>query len=333
MSTSKFCQVIQLVTAALLSLAALPVLAASPVDTHGALAVKGNTIVDKTGKPTALAGPSLFWSTSGWLQERYYTPATVSFFKNQWHASIIRAAIGVDGPGAYIQDTEANLRRLYTVVDAAIKEGIYVIVDWHSHHAEDNPDQAIAFFEKVAKKYGHTPNVIYEIYNEPLEKTDWTKTVKPYAEKVIPAIRAIDPDNLIVVGTPVWSQDVDVAAKNPIKNVKNLAYTLHFYAASHKQALRDKAQQALDAGLPLMVTEWGTVDASGNGAVDKEETLKWVAFMKQHHLTNCNWAISDKAESAAYFVPGTKPDGKWTDADFTESALLVKSIMQNWDKP
>ncbi|MBQ4796798.1 cellulase family glycosylhydrolase, partial [Pectobacterium versatile] len=108
---------------------------------------------------------------------------------------------------------------------------MYVIIDWHSHSAENNRSEAIRFFQDMARKYGNKPNVIYEIYNEPLQ-VSWSNTIKPYAEAVISAIRAIDPDNLIIVGTPSWSQNVDEASRDPI-NGKNIAYTLHFYAGTH----------------------------------------------------------------------------------------------------
>jgi hypothetical protein len=55
----------------------------------------------------------------------------------------------------------------------------------------------------MARTCGHHHNIIYEIYNEKLA-VSWI--IKPYAEAVAGAIRAIDPDNLIIVGTPNWSQ-------------------------------------------------------------------------------------------------------------------------------
>ena len=36
----------------------------------------------------------------------------------------------------------------------------------------------------MAKKYGKHPNIIYEIYNEPLV-VSWDDVIKPYAENVI----------------------------------------------------------------------------------------------------------------------------------------------------
>lgn len=300
------------------------------VETHGALSVKGNRIVDAHGNAVSFAGPSLFWSNNGWGADRYYNAEVVNYIQEQWNAPIIRAAIGVDGNGSVIQAPEDNYQKAETVIDAALDQGMYVLLDWHAHHAEKHTKQAVAFFEHFARKYGENPNIIYEIYNEPLNTTDWQTTVKPYAETVIGAIRNIDPDNLIIVGTQTWSQDVDKAADNPIKGFDNLAYTLHFYAGTHKQELRDKARYALDNGLALMVTEWGTVNANGDGDVDRASTEQWLDFMREHQLSHANWALNDKEEGASVLKPGTKPDGQWTDADLTESGRYVKSIVKNW---
>jgi aryl-phospho-beta-D-glucosidase BglC (GH1 family) len=309
-----------------------PSFCATAVATHGAISVKGNQIVGSDGKALSLAGPSLFWSNSGWEgdEHRYYNAEVVSYVQKQWNAGIIRAAIGADKKGGYQADPKENYARLQRVMDAAIAEGMYVIVDFHSHDAHLYPDVAVEFFEKVATQYGKYPNVIYEIYNEPLNTADWVKQVKPYSEKVISKIRAIDPDNLIVVGSPTWSQDVDKAAADPIKNVANIAYALHFYAGTHKQGLRDKAQKALDLGVALMVTEWGAINANGDGAIDHAETARWLEFMQKNKLTHCSWALSDKKESASHLKNGTLPHGKWTDADLTEAGLFIKDIVLRW---
>ena len=47
-------------------------------------------------------------------------------------------------------------------------------------------------------------------------------------------------------------------------------YTLHFYAATHKEVLRQRMLSAHDAGLAIFVSEYGICDASGNGALDLE---------------------------------------------------------------
>jgi endoglucanase len=311
-----------------LGLGSMAAAAANPVQTHGALRIDGSRLLDQNGKPVALAGPSFFWSNTGWNQEKFYNADVVKTFATDWNASLVRAALGVDGKGGFLQD-RANQARVETVVDAAIANGVYVIIDWHSHHAERNADEAVAFFKKMATKYGHTPNVIYEIYNEPLKDAAWTGTIKPYAEKVIAAIRAIDPDNLIVVGTPAWSQDVDIAAGDPLKGL-NLAYSLHFYAGTHKQGLRDKADAAMKLGAPLFVSEWGSVNADGNGAVDIDETRRWQDYLRRHCLSQAQWTASDKPEGASLFKPGTSGTGPWTDANLTDSGKLLREILKNW---
>jgi endoglucanase len=181
----------------------------------------------------------------------------------------------------------------------------------------------------MARRYGHLPNVIYELYNEPLGNASWPKVVKPYAETVIAAIRAVDPDNLIVVGTPNYSQHVDDAAADPIKD-PNVAYTLHFYAGTHKAALRARAEKALGLGAALFVTEWGTCDASGNKGFDEASTREWMAFLRQHQLSHCNWAVYDKAETAAIVRPGASARGNWKDSDLTPSGQLARDLVRGW---
>ena len=302
----------------------------TPAAEHGHLSVLGNRIVDQHQKPVSLAGPSLFWGNKGWNGDKFFHSDTVSYLKNEWHAGIIRVAMGVEENGGLLHDWNGRMAKIRPVIEAAVAEGLYVIIDWHSHHAEDHPEEAKRFFREIASVYGQHANVIYEIYNEPLQDTDWSTVIKPYAESVITAIREIDPDNIIVVGTQSWSQDVDKAADDPITGFTNIAYALHFYAGTHKQELRDKAEYAMNKGLALMVTEWGSVAADGDGEVDAAETQRWMEFLRKHNLSHCNWAFNNKDESASIFKPGTDPTGPWGKKDLTESGRLVKEIIQNW---
>ncbi len=299
-----------------------------PVSVHGALSVSGTHIVDQNNDIVSFAGNSFFWSNTGFGAEKYYTSGAVAWLQQDWKSTIVRAAMGVDEFGGYLSDPQGNKNRVKTIVDAAIENGMYVIIDWHSHHAEDYQADAIAFFEEMAQTYGDTPNVIYEIYNEPLQ-VSWSNTIKPYSEAVINAIRAIDPDNLIVVGSSNWSQDVDIASLDPIVG-NNIAYTLHFYAGTHGASLRQKAETAMNNGLALMVTEWGTVNANGDGGVDVASTDQWMMFLDIHGISHCNWSVHDKREGASILQPGADPNGGWALSDLTTSGLLVKEIVENW---
>ncbi|MEL6184869.1 MAG: glycoside hydrolase family 5 protein, partial [Myxococcota bacterium] len=306
------------------------------VERHGALSITGGHVVDQSGQPWSVAGPSFFWGNAGWGDgapaepSDYFNPDVLRYVQSEWNAAIVRIPMGAETPGGYIEDEDGRWARIVAAADAAIDEGMYVIVDWHSHHAEDHPEAAVAFFERVARQYGGIPNLIYEIYNEPLQDTDWSTVIKPYAERVIGAIRAIDPDNLIIVGTQSWSQDVDKAADDPILGFENIAYTLHFYAGTHGEGLRDKARYALQLGLPIVVTEWGTVNATGDGGVDADETDRWMTFLARHQLTHCNWSLHSKQEGASMLTSSGLPDAHWDEDSFTESGRLVREIIRKW---
>ena len=103
-------------------------------------------------------------------------------------------------------------------------------------------------------------------------------------------------------------------------------------AAKVQLALRrlDKAQKALDAGLALMVTEWGTVNADGDGKVDRESTQAWFDFIAKNQLSHFNWSVADKVEGAAILKPGASGKGGWKDSELTESGLYVRELIRGW---
>ena len=295
------------------------------VQIHGLLQQSGNKILDKNNEPVSFAGNIFFWSNDNWGGERYYNTEVVSWLKDDWKTTIVRAAMGVEDPGGYLENKTTNKNRVKTIVDAAIDNGIYVIIDWHSHHAEDNTNEAILFFQEMATLYGEYDNVIYEIYNEPLD-ISWSEIVKPYAISIINAIRSIDPDNLIVVGTPEWSQRVDLAAADPIIGYSNIAYTLHFYTVYHQQWLRNRASAALESGIALFVTEWGSI---GYSLVDSEAN-EWMTWCFTNKISHCNWAVNDKEEEWSILISGASTNGGWPDDELTKAGKLARNIIRNW---
>jgi len=301
---SNFCRKMKRYCALLAFLMMGAAIFAGPVSKHGQLKVEGVRLLDAKGKQMVLRGVSFGWHN--WWP-RFYNASVVSWLTTDWNCTIVRAAMGVEPMDAYLLKPDWSEQLICNVVDAAIKNDIYVIIDWHSHNIQ--LEESKAFFKKMAEKYGKYPNVIYEIFNEP-ERQNWKK-VKVYSEEVIKTIRAIDPDNIILVGSPHWDQDVDVAAANPIKGYSNLMYSLHYYAATHKQHLRDKADVALSKGLPLFVSECAAMDSTGDGPIDQKEWKLWLEWMEKNQISWVVWSIADKNESCSMLLPTASSTGNW----------------------
>merc|ERR1719464_1795751 len=250
--------------------------------------------------------------------------AVVEWLVSDWKITVIRCAMGIEH-GGYLENPGTEKGRMEAVVDAAIAIGIYVIIDWHDHHGEQHTNQAKGFFSEMASKYGSYPHVMYETYNEPLQ-VSWSGTIKPYHEQVIPVIRQ-HTSSPIILGTRAWSQDIDEASRDPV-NGQNLAYTIHFYANTHRGELRNKVSAALSNGIAAFATEWGTCSADGNGQLDLGETQAWMNFFDQHHISDANWAVSDKSEACSAMLPGASGNGGWSDGELTDSGRYVRGAIR-----
>lgn len=293
------------------------------VGKNGQLSVEGTQLVNISGEPIVLRGMSYGWHI-WWPQ--FWNADVVKTLRDDWHCTVIRAAMGVGPDSSYLDQPEWSKGLMKTVVDAAIDLGIYVIIDWHAHDAHKHPDEAREFFAEMAETYGNYPNVIYEIYNEPV-RVSWD-SVKVYSELVIESIRKYDPDNIILVGNPHWAQDVHVVADDPLTGYDNIMYTLHFYAATHKAWLRERGDYALKKGIPLFVSEYGICEASGQGSLDIEEWDSWMQWMEENRISWCKWSVADKDETCSVLIPGADASGKWEHSDLKESGVLTRDLLR-----
>ncbi len=295
------------------------------------LRVEGTALMNESGDTVELKGMSFGWNV---LWPRFYNAQAVKHVVKDWDAELVRAAIGVEIDDDecrmqnYLKDPDFGKQCACTIVDAAIENGVYVLVDWHAHGL--HTEAAVEFFTYMATKYKGVPNVIYEIWNEPsykdhINQIDYTwAEIKEYSETVIAAIRAVEPDAVIVVGTPRWSQNVDDAANDPILGYENLMYTLHFYAGTHKEWLREKGDYALSKGMALFVTECGGMNADGQGPIDVESTEAWIEWMDENDISYAFWSISDKEETCSMLLPSAPSEGPWTDTDLRPWGRFVK---------
>lgn len=278
-----------------------------PVKQWGQLQVKGNQLCSQTGDPIVLRGVSYGWHN---LWPRFYNKQSVKWLKKDWKCTVLRAAMGTVIEDNYIENPEFALKCMNKVIKAAIKNDLYIIIDWHTYYPQKK--EAKAFFSMMAQKYGKYPHIIYEIYNEPME--DSWESVKEYATDIISEIRKYDPDNIILVGSPHWDQDLHLVAESPLEGSDNIMYTLHFYAATHKQELRDRAEAAWEKGIPIFVSECAGMECTGDDPLDIPEWTRWVEWLESKKISWVNWSISDKNETCSMILPRANKNGGWDES-------------------
>ena len=286
------------------------------------LCVTGTQLMNEQGDTVVLKGVSYGWHQ---FWPRFYNASTVAYLSGDWGAEVLRASMGVDLDSAcYVYKPEFGINCVTTVVDAAIENNVYAIIDWHSHNLRQ--EEAKEFFAQMATRYKGVPNVIYEVFNEPVE--DSWEQVKAYSVEIIKTIRAIEPEAIILVGCPHWDQDIHLAADDPITGYNDIMYTVHFYANTHGQWLRDRTDYALGKGLPVFISECAGMEASGDGAVNKEEWQNWLDWMQQRSISWVAWSVSDKNETCSMLLPSASSDGNWADQDMKEWGQIVRDELQ-----
>jgi len=295
------------------------------VRNHGQLSVQGTQLVDKNNNPIVLRGMSFGWHS---MWPRFYNEKAVDWLRKDFNCNVVRAAMGIElGKMAYLKEPQFSKDKIEAVIKGAIKSDIYVIIDWHSHNV--NLEEAKLFFAEMSQKYGKHPNVIYEIFNEP-DYESWPE-IKDYAEEVIKVIRENDANNIILIGSPRWDQEVDLPAADPIKGYDNLMYTMHFYAATHGKELRDRTDEAIKSGLPIFISESAGMEATGDGSLDYKAWQEYIDWMEERKLSWITWSVSDKDETCSILQKTAKSEGKWKQKDLKESGIKVRELLRKYN--
>jgi len=300
----------------------------TPYGQHGALHVENGKLTGADGNIVQLYG----MSTHGiaWFPQ-YINYDSFRTLRDDWNTNCIRLAMYTAEYGGYCVggDKEQLKQLVRDGVSYATELGMYVIVDWHilsDCDPNQNKDEAIAFFREMSEAFVDNDNVLYEICNEPNSGTSWD-SIKSYAEEVIPVIREQKPDAVILVGTPTWSQEIDKSAASPL-TFDNVMYTLHFYAGTHKDDLRNRLETCAQNNLPVFVSEFGMCDASGNGANDFDSTTKWLDLLNKYQISFCCWNLANKDESSSVFKAASTALSDWTDEDFNESGRWIRDYFR-----
>lgn len=308
--------------------------AETPVERHGRLRVRGTSLVGETGTPVQLTGMSthgLQWY--GWGD--CVTEASLDALATDWRADVLRISVDVEGyqGDGYVGNPERMRADCNRIVEAATARGLYVVVDWHVvGNPHDFSELARDFFGKVAAEHAGKDNVVYEICNEPTD-VSWAE-IRRYADEIVPIIRRHDADGVIVVGTRAWSSlglsagaSAQEIVDDPVRD-DNVMYAFHFYAADHRDHHRNALADAADR-LPIFVTEWGSMEYTGDGPSDFESSQAYVDLMREKGISWTNWNYSDDWRTSGVWTEAAPDADVWAAENLTETGKWVRERVRN----
>ncbi len=300
----------------------------SAAEPAGALHVEGRALCNEAGEAVQLRGVS----THGinWYPE-YVNAAAFQTLRDDWNVNTVRLAMYTMESKGYL--TDGNREELLDVIDQGVayteQLGMYVIIDWHilsDRKPLEHVQEASEFFTKMAERYADKTHVIYEICNEP-QGSPFEAEIKPYAEEIINVIRTYDSDAVILVGTNTWCQDIEEVIGHELDD-ENVMYTLHFYAGTHGNDLRQKLIRALESDVPVYISECSICDASGNGGINYESAQAWLDLIGQYQLSFNAWSLCNKAETSALIRPECSSVSGWKESDLSDTGIWFRNAFR-----
>ena len=305
------------------------------VSNNGMLSIKDGKIVNKKGNNLTLRGLSthnLYW------YGRIYNKKNLKEIVETWGINVFRIAVYTNpAEEGYIKNKN-QIKQIEKIIDYCIELDIYVIVDWHIL-IDNNPntyrEEAKDFFDKISLKYKDSSNIIYEICNEPNgEDVTWNEDIKPYAEEVIQVIRKNTKKSLVIVGLADWCKDIDSAKENLLDD-KNTIYAVHFYAGNQNNQLKEEISSALKEKMPLIVTECGATNESGDGKLYKNEFIKWIEYLEKNNISWIVWQLSEKDEASSLVIKKEVQDRldflykKYTENELQRKKYHINDYLSN----
>lgn len=280
----------------------------------GVLTVQGNQLL-ADGKPVTLRGVAV----GDPILARQGRPLSdYERIAKQWHANVVRISLH---PSVWEKmPHDAVLDALQREVDAALGDGMYVIIDWHTIGWPDewyepiepdwtddpkdlynsNFELAKSFWDAVSTRFGKDGRIVFELWNE-LVRTkkeedeevppEWEQA-KPFFAELVKVVRAHSQNVVLATGND-WDYDLRCIREDLLPGV-NIAYAWHIYAGTDEN---DEAEWAkhldeLQKAAPVLVTEWGfqehTTEAFKGSAKSYGE--KFVRdFLEARHLHSTAW--------------------------------------------
>lgn len=300
------------------------------------LHVEGNAFVDPASVPVVLRGVSLI-NLAAQHYWRNGVPAMIDQLTSEgWDTRILRFPVYVTDPPNPFSLTDRAAREEYMrdilrpAVDHATRKGLYVIIDFHeiSNVTAEKDAMAQAFWAYMAGQFAGYENVIYELFNEPIDKAstcvsgandDCWPPFKAKAEGWAAIVRESAPSTLLLVGGPFWSQVIGPAADDPVSD-PNVGYVGHIYPTHTNRGSDDVERQIRRCAAvhPVILTEWGF---GFEGQDDREPYATIVKTMADElHLSLTAWVADPD-----WGPPMLTADGGLTEFGAFAQAWLAES--------
>ena len=277
------------------------------------LQVDGNWVKDEAGNKVTLRGISFCGFNNDWgekaLPNFSQKISEVTNGVNEWYPNLLRLPIKQRHLDSF--SLEQIYQSLQAGVDECVKQKVYCIIDWHAVDGEKDADwrspemdqKTRDFWNYIAPRFQNNPNVLFEVYNEPgypkaVTAENWLAW-RDKAQEWVNLIRGHAPRNIILIGSPLWSQITQFAPQHPFAGT-NLAYVNHTYPRMKESWPRDVGMEydwekvfglAADR-VPMFVSEFGW-QGTGEWKMGQGTISDFGQPMKEflNNRPNINWVV------------------------------------------
>jgi aryl-phospho-beta-D-glucosidase BglC (GH1 family) len=183
------------------------------------LRVRGNQIVDTDNQPVILRGVNI--SSINW-NPRYkpWHPQAVAYAAQNWGVNVIRTRVFEDDfindPVKFFKDLDEE------IILPARQQGVYVILHpWPKDNDSLPTKNTQKMWVSIANRYRQDPTIIYDILGEP--RDIGFDELQDATNRLIPAIRKVHKNALIMVTGLDWGRDINQWRQAPLP-YENIVY-------------------------------------------------------------------------------------------------------------
>lgn len=212
------------------------------------------------------------------------------------------------------------LNRIKQVVDSALNNGLYAIINMHHHEAlfedpDGQKDRFLAQWKQISAFFKDYPDsLLFELLNEPngnIMPEKWNI----FAADALSTIRQDNPERIVLVATPEWG-GLGGLPYLELPDDENIILTVHYYNPFHftHQGASWVGEEADD----WLGTKWN--DSETEREIVQNDFAPLKAFEEKNHVP------VHIGEFGSYSTADIKSRGKWT----TYISRYLETLNWSW---